>query len=100
MDYNTDWVMGWTNRMMNDGWCGCAPIEALAAYMGESGNETVSDAAIERAKEWENDPDEMIEFIRSHRINGKRQWCVAPTWGCVRYCEKWKEQIWEGATDE
>ena len=57
MKNNTEWLMGWHDRMFDKyghpkegtDWC-----RKLAYYMGEEGNDSPSNAAITIAKVWEN----------------------------------------------
>jgi len=66
------------------GFCGAAVCEALAEFMGESGAESPSGAAVLKAMDWLREPAEMVEFIRA---SGK--WCMSPTVGCMRECQMW-----------
>ena len=88
MTDTTQFIINWTNRMMERGWCGCVTVEALANFMGEEGNESPSIEACNKAIDWEKNETEMINHIKE-----QHRWCVAPTLGCVKLCTKWKDKI-------
>ena len=85
---NTRFIMDWADRMiMKTDFCFDIFLEALVCFMGEEGQENPSDAAVEKAKQWEEDMTEFLEYIASV----KDKWCNSPTHACIRCCEKWKK---------
>jgi len=89
MYLNSQFIINWTDRMVKKtGFCGAIFPEALACFMNEEGREYPSNAAVEKAKQWEDDISEFLEYIASV----KNRWCNSPTWGCLNYCEMWKRQ--------
>jgi len=80
------WLKDWGDRVSaKTGLCHAALCESVAEYCGESGNEGPSLDLIETARLWENNPEQIFEYIEE---SGK--WCKRPTSGCLRYCNMWR----------
>ena len=82
MKASTKSIIAWMDRMIEKyGFCGIVS-EVLAEYMGESGNDDPSGAAVLKALEWEKDPSEMLEYMQ----NREDRWCMSPSVGCLKFC--------------
>jgi len=87
MHPNTEFIIDWTARMMKKtDFCGAIFPEALACFMDEADQENPSDAAVEKARQWEDDMSEFLEYIAS----AKNKWCNSPMRGCLCHCEMWR----------
>ena len=89
MTTNAAWLAAWMRRMMSrTGFCGAALCESLAWVMGEEGEDSPSNAAVQVAQEWESEPSKVSETIRR-----SGRWCMTPSLGCMMRCEIWKRLL-------